>query len=48
YTRPSEFDGMKVPDLLLTGNFPKIEDWRSEQAYKRTKEIRPDLLDETS
>ena len=48
YTRPSEFDGMKVPDLLLTGNFPKIDDWRSEQAYKRTKEIRPDLLDETS
>jgi tRNA (guanine37-N1)-methyltransferase len=47
YTRPFEFDGMKVPDLLLTGNFPKIEDWRSEQAYKRTKEIRPDLLDET-
>ena len=48
YTRPSEFDGMKVPDILLTGNFPKIEDWRSEQAHKRTKEIRPDLLDETS
>ena len=48
FTRPSEFDGMKVPDLLLTGNFPKIDNWRSEQAYKRTKEIRPDLLDETS
>jgi len=48
FTRPSEFDGMKVPDLLLTGNFPKIDNWRSEQAHKRTKEIRPDLLDETS
>lgn len=45
YTRPSEFEGMKVPDILLSGNFPKIEDWRSEQAYKRTEKIRPDLLD---
>lgn len=45
YTRPSEYEGMKVPDVLLSGNFPKIEEWRSEQAYKRTKEIRPDLLD---
>ena len=44
YTRPSEFEGMKVPDVLLSGNFPKIDDWRSEQAYKRTQEIRPDLL----
>lgn len=45
YTRPSEYEGMKVPEILLSGNFPKIEEWRSEQAYKRTKEIRPDLLD---
>ncbi|WP_435255190.1 tRNA (guanosine(37)-N1)-methyltransferase TrmD [Tenacibaculum sp. A30] len=45
YTRPSEYKGMKVPEVLLSGNFPKIEEWRSEQAYKRTKEIRPDLLD---
>ncbi|PQJ78020.1 tRNA (guanosine(37)-N1)-methyltransferase TrmD [Polaribacter porphyrae] len=45
YTRPAEFEGMKVPEILLTGNFPKIEDWRQEQAYKRTKEIRPDLLE---
>lgn len=45
YTRPSEYEGMKVPKVLLSGNFPKIEEWRSEQAYKRTKEIRPDLLD---
>ena len=48
FTRPSEYDGMKVPDVLLSGNFPKIDEWRSEQAYKRTQEIRPDLLDETS
>ncbi|MBS9774406.1 MAG: tRNA (guanosine(37)-N1)-methyltransferase TrmD [Tenacibaculum sp.] len=46
YTRPSEYDGMKVPEVLLSGNFPKIEEWRSEQAYKRTKEIRPDLLND--
>lgn len=46
YTRPSEYEGMKVPEVLLSGNFPKIEEWRSEKAYERTKEIRPDLLDE--
>ena len=45
YTRPAEFEGMKVPEILLSGNFPKIDDWRSEQAYKRTEEIRPDLLE---
>ncbi|MCI2227772.1 tRNA (guanosine(37)-N1)-methyltransferase TrmD [Polaribacter sp. MSW13] len=44
YTRPSDFEGNKVPEILLSGNFPKIEDWRSDQAYKRTKEIRPDLI----
>lgn len=44
YTRPSEYKGMKVPEILLSGNFPKIEEWRTEQAYQRTKEIRPDLL----
>jgi len=47
YTRPSEFEGTSVPDILLTGNFPKIDDWRAKQAYKRTKQIRPDLFDET-
>ncbi len=46
YTRPSDFKGTKVPAILLSGNFPKIEDWRSEKAYERTKHIRPDLLDE--
>ena len=46
YTRPANYKGMKVPDILLSGNFPKIDDWRSEQAYNRTQKIRPDLLDE--
>lgn len=45
YTRPAEFKGMKVPEILLSGNFPKIEAWRAEKAYERTKEIRPDLLE---
>lgn len=45
YTRPSEYKGWKVPEILLSGNFPKIEEWREEQAYQRTKERRPDLLD---
>ena len=44
YTRPAEYKGMKVPDILLSGNFPKIEDWRHEKAVERTKLIRPDLL----
>jgi tRNA (guanine37-N1)-methyltransferase len=48
YTRPSDFEGTKVPEVLLSGNFPKIDDWRSEKAYERTQQIRPDLLDETS
>lgn len=46
YTRPSEYDGMKVPEVLLSGNFPKIDEWRSDKAYEHTKRIRPDLLDE--
>ncbi len=46
YTRPREYKGWKVPELLFTGNFPKIEKWREEQAYERTKTRRPDLLDE--
>lgn len=44
YTRPSEYKGMKVPDVLLSGNFSKIEEWREEEAYNRTKTLRPDLL----
>jgi tRNA (guanine37-N1)-methyltransferase len=44
YTRPAEFRGMKVPDVLLSGNHAEIEKWRREQAKERTKERRPDLL----
>ncbi|PIF01328.1 MAG: tRNA (guanosine(37)-N1)-methyltransferase TrmD [Maribacter sp.] len=46
YTRPAEYKGLKVPDILLSGNFPKIEEWRENEAYARTKALRPDLLDE--
>ena len=45
YTRPPEFRGHKVPDVLLSGNFDLIEKYREEEAYRRTKERRPDLLD---
>ena len=44
YTRPADYDGLKVPEILLSGNFPKIDEWRHEEALKRTKQIRPDLL----
>jgi tRNA (guanine37-N1)-methyltransferase len=44
YTRPREYKGLKVPDVLLGGNFKEIEDWREEQAYTRTEKLRPDLL----
>ena len=46
YTKPREYKGMKVPEVLFSGNFPEIEKWREEQAYKRTKDRRPDLLEE--
>lgn len=46
YTRPPEFNGWKVPEVLISGNFSKIEQWREEQALKRTRERRPDLLEE--
>jgi len=45
YTRPASYKGIDVPEILLSGNFPKIEKWREEQAYKRTEERRPDLLE---
>jgi tRNA (guanine37-N1)-methyltransferase len=44
YTRPAEFRGWKVPDVLLSGNHAEIAAWRKEQGLKRTKENRPDLL----
>ena len=43
YTRPAEFRGLKVPDVLLSGNHAEIEKWRLEQSQKRTRERRPDL-----
>jgi tRNA (guanine37-N1)-methyltransferase len=45
YTRPAEFRGWKVPDILLSGDPKKIEDWRYEQSLQRTKERRPDMID---
>jgi tRNA (guanine37-N1)-methyltransferase len=45
YTRPAEFRGWKIPDVLLSGDPKKIEDWRHVEAVKRTEERRPDLLD---
>ncbi len=44
YTRPRSFRGMEVPEVLLSGNHAWIEQWRREQAFKRTRERRPDLL----
>lgn len=44
YTRPAEYKGWAVPEILTSGNTGKIEEWREEEAYKRTKERRPDLL----
>ena len=45
YTRPSDYKGHKVPEVLLSGNFPKIEEWLHDQAVERTKARRPDLLE---
>jgi tRNA (guanine37-N1)-methyltransferase len=44
YTRPADFRGWKVPDILLSGDLKKIEEWRYEQAVQRTSERKPDLL----
>ncbi|WP_151088318.1 tRNA (guanosine(37)-N1)-methyltransferase TrmD [Hymenobacter baengnokdamensis] len=46
YTRPAEWRGLAVPEILLSGNTPKIEEWRHEQALARTQARRPDLLKE--
>lgn len=45
YTRPADYKGWKVPDVLLSGHAAKIEAWKMEQALERTKRLRPDLLD---
>lgn len=44
YTRPADYKGLKVPDILLGGNTPEIEKWRHEKALERTRQRRPDLL----
>lgn len=48
YTRPSDYNGWKVPDILLSGNFPEIEKWMHEQAIERTRARRPDLDEDGS
>jgi tRNA (guanine37-N1)-methyltransferase len=48
YTRPAEFRGWKVPDILLSGNHAEIAAWQKDQALRRTRENRPDLLDEST
>lgn len=45
YTRPAEFNGWRVPDVLLSGNFAEISKWQEDLAYERTKSLRPDLLE---
>lgn len=44
YTRPADYKGWRVPEILLSGNEAKIKDWEIEQSYERTKRLRPDLL----
>ena len=44
YTRPADYNGWKVPEILLSGNQAKIEEWKMHQALERTKRLRPDLL----
>lgn len=46
YTRPADYNGWKVPDILLSGHEAKIAEWRHEQSLERTRRLRPDLLDE--
>ncbi len=44
YTRPAEYNGWRVPDILLSGHEAKIKEWQHEQALERTRRLRPDLL----
>lgn len=44
YTRPAEFNGWRVPEVLLSGNHALIDEWQEQQAYERTRRLRPDLL----
>lgn len=45
YTRPADFRGMKVPDVLISGNHRLIDEWRAKESLRRTYERRPDLLE---
>lgn len=47
YTRPREYRGLKIPEILQSGNHAKIDEWRKESALDRTKRLRPDLLDDS-
>ncbi len=47
YTRPADYKGLKVPDILISGNTPKVEEWRMDEAFKKTKLRRPDILGES-
>ena len=44
YTRPAEYKGWEVPRILISGNTPKVNEWRDEKSLERTKKLRPDLL----
>mgnify|MGYP001772881980 FL=1 len=46
YTRPAEFNGWKVPDVLLSGNPKLIREWQDRQALERTRQLRPELLED--
>jgi tRNA (guanine37-N1)-methyltransferase len=46
YTRPANFNGWEVPEVLMSGNFGKIDKWKEDQAFNRTKNLRPDLLED--
>ncbi|NIJ44950.1 tRNA (guanine37-N1)-methyltransferase [Wenyingzhuangia heitensis] len=46
YTRPADYKGTKVPEVLTSGNFPKIEEWRADKALELTERVRPDLLED--
>lgn len=48
YTKPQEYDGLKVPDVLLSGNHPKINHWRNKESLKITQKLRPDLITKKS
>ncbi|NND83980.1 MAG: tRNA (guanosine(37)-N1)-methyltransferase TrmD [Acidimicrobiia bacterium] len=48
YTRPADYEGWRVPDVLLSGNHAAVDEWRHEERVRRTKERRPDLLDDSS